>query len=59
VLPSFVAAKWISENAIQIDLESGFTEIKNYDTFDFSLKALVRADGRILSTKFQRAPAAQ
>jgi hypothetical protein len=52
VLPSFVAAKWISENEIQIDLESGFTETKNFDSFDFSLRALVGADGKTLSTKF-------
>jgi hypothetical protein len=59
VLPSFVAAKWTSENEIQIDLESGFTETKNFDSFDFSLRALVRADGKTLSTKFGRSPAAR
>jgi hypothetical protein len=59
VLPSFVAAKWTSENEIQIDLESGFIETKNFDSFDFSLRALVRADGKTLSTKFGRSPAAQ
>ena len=59
VLPSFVAAKWISENEVQIDLESNFTETKNFDTFEFSVRALVRSDGKTLSTKFQRSPAAQ
>lgn len=59
VLPSFVAAKWISENEVLIDLESGFTESKNFDSFDFSLRALIRADGKTLSTTFQRGPAAQ
>ncbi|HXM01217.1 MAG TPA: hypothetical protein VN939_01355 [Chthoniobacterales bacterium] len=59
VLPSFVAGKWTSENEIQIDLESGFTETKNFDSFDFSLRALVRADGKTLSTKFGRSPAGQ
>jgi hypothetical protein len=59
VLPSFVAAKWISENEVLIDLESGFTEIKNFDSFDFSLRALVRADGITLNTNFQRIPTAQ
>lgn len=59
VLPSFVAAKWISENEVLIDLESSFTETKNFDSFDFSLRALVRADGKSFSTKFQRGPAVQ
>jgi hypothetical protein len=47
------------ENEIQIDLESGFTETKNFDSFDFSLRALVRADGKTLSAKFGRSPAGQ
>ena len=59
VLPSFVAAKWISENEVLIDLESSFTDNKNFDDFEFSLRALVGADGKTLSTKFQRGPAAQ
>ena len=59
VLPSFVSAKWISENEVLIDLESGFTETQNFDSFDFSLRALVRADGKTLSTEFHRGPAAQ
>jgi hypothetical protein len=59
VLPSFVAAKWISENEIQIDLESGFTETKNFDSFEFSVRTLDRGDGRTLNTNFQRIPAAQ
>jgi hypothetical protein len=50
---------WISENEVQIDLESNFTETKNFDTFEFSVRALVRRDGKTLSTKFQRSPAAQ
>lgn len=59
VLPSFVAAKWISENEVLIDLESSFTDNKNFDDFEFSLRASVGADGKTLSTKFQRGPAAQ
>jgi len=59
VLPSFVAAKWISENEVLIDLESGFTETQNFDSFEFSLRALVRADGKTLSTEFHRGPTAQ
>jgi hypothetical protein len=39
--------------------QGGFTESKNLDSFDFSLRTLVRADGKKLSTKFQRGPAAQ
>jgi hypothetical protein len=38
VLPSFVAAKWISENEVQIDLESSFTETKNFDSFEFTVE---------------------
>jgi hypothetical protein len=53
VLPSFVAAKWISENEVQIDLESSFTETKNFDSFEFTVRALVSGDGRALSTAFQ------
>jgi hypothetical protein len=53
------SAKWISEDEVLIDLESGFTETKNFDSFDFSLRALVRGDGKTLSTKFGRSPAAQ
>jgi hypothetical protein len=59
VLPSFVAAKWTSENQIQIDLESGVTETKNFDSFEFSVRTLVRGDGRTLNTNFQRIPMAQ
>ena len=59
VLPSFVAAKWLSENEIQIDLESGFTETKNFDSFEFSVRTLVRGGGRTLNTNFQRIPMAQ
>jgi hypothetical protein len=40
-------------------LESGFTETKNFDTFDFSVRTLVTGDGRTLNTNFQRIPAAQ
>src|SRR5262249_42613615 len=39
VLPSFVAAKWISDNEVQIDLESSFTEEKNFDSFEFAVRA--------------------
>jgi hypothetical protein len=39
VLPSFVAAKWISENDVLIDLESGFTETKNFDSFRLLFKS--------------------
>jgi hypothetical protein len=54
VLPVFIAAKWISENEIQIDLEAGFTETKNYDSFGFTVRVLVRADGRTISTEFHK-----
>jgi CheY-like chemotaxis protein len=54
VLPSFVAAKWISDNEVLIDLESGFTEEKNFDSFDFAVRALVRGDGKTLKTDFAR-----
>ena len=59
VLPSFVAAKWISENEVQIDLQSSFTETQNFDSFEFSVKAFVTGDGRTLRTAFLRTPAAQ
>jgi hypothetical protein len=59
VLPSFVAAKWTSENEIQIDLESAFTETKNWDTFDFAVRTLVRGDGRTVNTNLQRIPTAK
>ena len=59
VLPSFVSAKWISENEVLIDLESGFTETQNFDSFEFFLRALVRADGKTLSAEFHRGPGAQ
>ena len=59
VLPSFIAAKWISENEVQIDLESSFTETQNFDSFEFSVKAFVTGDGRTLRTAFTRSPAAQ
>jgi hypothetical protein len=59
VLPSFVAAKWISENEVQIDLESSFTETKSFDSFEFSVRAFVRGDGKTLSTAFVRSPAVQ
>jgi hypothetical protein len=52
VLPSFVAAKWISDNEVYIDLESGFTEEKNFDSFEFAVRALVRGDGKTLKTDF-------
>jgi hypothetical protein len=54
VLPSFVAAKWISEDEVQIDLESSFTETKNFDSFDFSVRALIRSDGTTVRTAFSR-----
>ena len=54
VLPSFVAAKWISENEVQIDLESSFTETKNSDSFEFSVRAFVRSDGTTVRTAFSR-----
>jgi hypothetical protein len=59
ILPSFVSAKWISENEVLIDLESGFTETQNFHSFEFSLRALLRADGKTLNTEFHRGPAAQ
>ncbi len=58
VLPSFVAAKWISENEVQIDLDSAFTTM-NLDTFEFTVRALVSGDGKTLSTKFGHSHAAQ
>jgi hypothetical protein len=57
VLPSFVAAKWISENEVQVDLDSSFTETKNFDSFEFTVRALVGADGKTLNITFQRAAA--
>jgi hypothetical protein len=54
VLPSFVAAKWISEDEVQIDLESNFTETKNFDSFDFSVRAFVRSDGTTVRNAFSR-----
>jgi len=59
VLPSFVAAKWFSENEVQVDLESSFTETKNFDSFEFSVRALVGSDGTTLRTAFLRGPTAQ
>jgi hypothetical protein len=56
VLPSFVAGKWISEDEVQIDLESNFTETKNFDSFDFTVRALVSANGKTLRITFQRKP---
>ena len=52
VLPSFVAAKWISDNEVHIDLESSFTEEKNFHSFEFAVRALVRGDGKTLKTDF-------
>jgi hypothetical protein len=54
-----VAAKWISDNEVHFDLESSFTEEKNFDSFEFAVRALVRGDGKTLNTVFQRSPAAQ
>jgi uncharacterized protein YgiM (DUF1202 family) len=48
-----VAAKWISENEVQIDLESNFSETEIEDFFEFTVRALVSGDGRTLSTAFQ------
>ena len=45
---------WISENEVQIDLESSFTETKNFDSFEFSVRAFVTGNGRTLRTAFLR-----
>ena len=37
----------------------GIPETKNFDSFEFSLRALVKADGKTLSTEFHRGPAVQ
>ena len=53
VLPHFVAAKWISENEVQVDLESTFFETESDNYFEFSVRALVSGNGKTLRTTFQ------
>jgi len=53
VLPHFVAAKWISENEVQVDLESTFFETENDNDFEFSVRTLVSGNGKTLRTAFQ------
>jgi|SRR5215469_11569928 len=55
VLPSFVTAEWISENEIQIDLDSSFTETRNFDSFEFSVRAWVTGNGKTLRSAFRKA----